>query len=274
MRHGYFFPFFIGKEHSIQRGEKFGEKLFGIEIFQQNEEVIIRVFYPESAKENEIKDLATKWAHAIGIFENLEKMRKEFSEDKVYKVLEQTKGYHFIGSINPFEILISAIVSQNIKAEKFRNLLEKMTKTLGEKFGEFYVFPPLQKIATSEEILKKLGFGYRAKYVTYVSGWLIKNAKTINLHEPTNKLLRQLISIKSVGNYTATSFLLYGLKRYDAPLYDGLIRKICSGFLGKRIKNFSEFDTITWDSWGQWRGAIIAHLCVFYRIKNKLGRLV
>lgn len=71
---------------------------------------------------------------------------------------------------DPFECLISFICSSNNNIPRIRLMLKTLRENYGEElrvnsnFSKSYAFPTLNELSTaSEEHLRKLGFGYRAK---------------------------------------------------------------------------------------------------------------
>ena len=73
---------------------------------------------------------------------------------------------------DPFEALIAFICSSNNNVPRISLMLNKLCQQFGRHVGhymekDYFTFPPVESLASEgcEEVLRKLGFGYRAKYV-------------------------------------------------------------------------------------------------------------
>ena len=71
---------------------------------------------------------------------------------------------------DPFQCLISFIVSSNSNIQKIKNSLEKISEKFGTKVEfqnkEFFLFPKPEKLAhASIDEIKSCGVGYRARFI-------------------------------------------------------------------------------------------------------------
>jgi len=182
--------------------------------------------------------------------------------------------YALVWSPDWFEILTSAIISQNTSFIGFRNMLKNFVKTLGIKIKNYgYVFPRPNDIIEKKQKLNKLRLGYRAKWILEVSEFF-KNNKPPSKGK-TDELIKELVKVKGIGLYTASSFSLFHLKRYDTPLWDRFIaKKIMSDILGYKVNSFSEFKRLTRELWGEYRGLILAALVSVYYRETKRKRYI
>ena len=92
--------------------------------------------------------------------------------DKNVKILYDCKFYGIrVLKQDPVENLFSFICSQNNNISRISKLVEKLCISFGEKINcdnkDFYCFPTVQSLAENgvEQVLRKLGFGYRAKFI-------------------------------------------------------------------------------------------------------------
>ena len=75
---------------------------------------------------------------------------------------------------DPWETIISFILSTASNIPRIKGNIERLCSSYGterkDMFGEYFDFPPAEKLAAaSEDEFKKLGFGYRAPYVLNTS---------------------------------------------------------------------------------------------------------
>lgn len=136
----------------------------------------------------------------------------------------------------PFEALISFIISANNNIKRISGIIDRLCSLAGEKlpvryfsdcaaadcdFGknsEVFAFPTPERIAAlSEDELKQIGAGYRAPYI-------IKSAKRIadgyDLEKlrslPTAEARKELLTFPGVGPKVADCILLFSLGHSDA----------------------------------------------------------
>ncbi|CAB3222123.1 unnamed protein product [Arctia plantaginis] len=104
---------------------------------------------------------------------NLGNYYKEWSnKDELFrKACQQFYGIRMLRQ-EPVENLFSFICSQNNHISRISSMVEKLCSTYGEKICEYegniyYAFPEVEKLSQPEveAELRKLGFGYRAKFI-------------------------------------------------------------------------------------------------------------
>ena len=85
---------------------------------------------------------------------------------------------------DPFQCMISFIVSSNSNIQKIKICLEKLSEKFGEKVEfdkkEFFVFPKPEALAEApiKEIMK-CGTGYRSKFIKSASKMVVRRIKLI-----------------------------------------------------------------------------------------------
>jgi len=125
----------------------------------------------------------------------------------------------------PFETLISFIISQNNNIKRISGIINAMC----ELFGEDNAFPsPAALASLSEGDLAPIRAGYRARFI-------LEAAKKINCGEiildeidkmPYNEAKKKLTEIKGVGDKVADCVLLYGFHKTDAFPRDVWIKRV------------------------------------------------
>lgn len=133
----------------------------------------------------------------------------------------------------PFEALISFIISQNKNIPAIKSTIEKLSKAYGEEIvtedGIYYSFPTPRALAdATKEDLRKTGLGYRDEYILRTSKAvaekeiILEDLVTISHEESVEKLL----SLHGVGIKVATCMSLYGLHHIEAFPIDTWIKRI------------------------------------------------
>ena len=133
---------------------------------------------------------------------------------------------------DPFQCLISFIVSANSNIQKIQSSLTCLTKRFGKKVEfdkkEFHLFPEPKTLAESTITeIRKCGLGYRSKFVIEASRLI--ESEQINFEHMKNcdyKKAKEMIKcIPGIGNKVADCILLFSLDRLDAfPLDRWMVR--------------------------------------------------
>lgn len=152
-------------------------------------------------------------------------------DDKLKEAITDSKGFKILRQ-DPFEVLISYIISQNNNVKRIMKSVDKLALKYGEK-SEFnnkiyYLFPKYEKLKDiSIDDLKDIGVGFRDSYIINALD-LIKN-NTINLDKingmSTDEALSYLELIKGVGPKVASCILLFAYHKYDVFPVDTWVTK-------------------------------------------------
>ncbi|ONI39241.1 8-oxoguanine DNA glycosylase [Candidatus Epulonipiscium fishelsonii] len=148
---------------------------------------------------------------------------------------------------DPWEMLISFIISQNNSIPQIKNCIENITRKFGEKLEnidseiEFYSFPsPEDLVKVSEEELRECKVGFRAPYIMDACKKIIE--EEINLNEiftmKTELARDTLMKIKGVGPKIADCILLFSYGKMEVFPTDVWIKRVIEGlyFEGKEQK--------------------------------------
>jgi len=196
---------------------------------------------------------------------------KELSEhDEILKkAVEKYRGMRLLNQ-EPFECMISFIISQNNNIKRIQLLIERFCQSYGEKieYKGFYswTFPEiedLKKISTEE--LKRLGLGYRAEYIKDAIAKLdegkidFESLETLSSEE-ARKILK---TVKGIGDKVANCILLYSLQKYDVFPVDVWVKRALREFYG--IENTKQLRQFI-NSFGELAG--YAQLFLFHYIRN------
>jgi len=145
---------------------------------------------------------------------NLDEVYASFPDDpKLAEAVERFRGMRVLCQ-DPWETLISFTISQNNNIKRIRLILRRMVDAFGR-------FPEPEDLA-SEELLLKLGLGYRARYLVGISEMALSGE--FDPMEPQG--LQGLVCLPGVGNKVARCTLLYGYGVNDAFPVDRWIRKV------------------------------------------------
>lgn len=196
----------------------------------------------------------------------------------------------------PYECLLSFIISQNNNIPRIKKIIKAMAETYGKSLGSYinavnqgwggmaetygkslgdeYAFPRLEEIenATVEDLME-LRMGFRAKYIFDCISKLkngevdLSKANTLN----TDDLRKELISIKGVGQKVADCVLLFSLKRRETFPTDVWIKRVMEHlYFNDEEKDIKEIHAYAQEKWGKYCGYAQQYL-FYYARSLKIG---
>ena len=180
--------------------------------------------------------------------DNMDKIIKSISKDKIIKkAIREYSGLRIFQQ-DPFQCLISFIISSNSNIQKIKTNLEAISKKFGAKATfenqEFFLFPKPEELAKATiNELRNCGIGYRAKFVKEATNMVFsKKIKFENLEKSDYQETKEKIcAIPGVGNKVADCIMLFSLNKLEAfPLDRWIIR-----ILEKYYPNKFQVDTKT-----------------------------
>ena len=238
---------FICGENILHISER-GEKIFEIDCDETTWKNIWENYF----------DLGANYAYIRRDVEN-------FSAGKPYEkflrdAMNYGKGIRILRQ-EPFEMLISFIISQRKNIPAIKSSVEKICERFGRRVGEVYLFPRVEEISDSTiDDLTGLGLAYRKAYIQEAVEKVSSGA--IDLEElktfSDNDLVEELKLITGVGDKIANCVALFAYHRVDrAPVDVWIKRAIDENFGGENI--FSKFG----------KNAGILQQYIFYFKRNK-----
>lgn len=170
------------------------------------------------------------WISYFDLERDYSSIRKEAAEKNfvVKKAVDFANGIRILRQ-DPWETLITFILSQRKSLPAIANSVEALCRTYGHKICELNSFPSVEEMSgATEEELRELGTGYRAPYVLSAIEKVL--SKEIDLKEMENyddeTLHKSLISIHGVGDKVANCVSLFGFGRIKRAPIDVWIKRI------------------------------------------------
>jgi N-glycosylase/DNA lyase len=139
----------------------------------------------------------------------------------------------------PFEMLISFIISQNKNIPSIKTCIERLCKVYGKVIknskaeGDCYTFPTPDVLAKAKrEDLRALSLGYRDEYIIEASRAVVEGVINLDLlkscsHEEAVKALK---GIKGIGDKVANCISLYGLHHIEAFPIDVWMKRVLAEY--------------------------------------------
>ena len=166
------------------------------------------------------------------IVDNLIKGPDEF----LNKAAEYGRGIRILRQ-DPFEMLISFIISQNKNIPSIKTCIERISQVYGKRCIDgttgsiYYTFPSAKVLAEAKkEDLRALKLGYRDEYIigaakAVISGELNLEDLKVFIHEEAVKSLK---TVKCIGDKVANCISLFGLHHIEAFPVDVWMKRVLS----------------------------------------------
>lgn len=244
------------------RGEGFFGVVQGKEIYLEQAK---EGFLIQGVKKEEQKWLEQYLGQEHGLEEKEEKIA---SLDPIMKAaIEHGRGMRLLRQ-EPFETLISFILSANNHIPRIKSLVEKLALHYGERIDSAYAFPSAQALSeATEPQLRALGLGYRDGYVLdaarKVYGGEVDLQKLYELN--SQEASQELEKIKGVGKKVASCVLLFSYGKRDNFPVDTWIKQALNRYYPEKIKGYSTIEEFFKEYFGEDAGLAQQYLFHFIR---------
>jgi N-glycosylase/DNA lyase len=190
-----------------------GDRIYFLKQIPSREQIEFRAYSKEALSKDKVEHELRDY---FRLGENLNSLYTEWSQ-KDAKFNEKVKLYpDVLGGIrvlrlDPVENLFSFICSSNNNIKRITQMVGNMCIHFGAKIGkvdqvEYYSFPTIDRLAQKdvEDKLRKLSFGYRAKFIYQAALYLKNNDKDrqflFELREkPYTEVVTELIKVPGIG---------------------------------------------------------------------------
>lgn len=231
----------------------------------------------ENSSDIEVKHI---WMHYFDLYRDYGDIKNKLLKiDSIIQRAVEYKPGIYILQQEPFECLISFIISQNKQIPHIKAVIRNLSAAWGTKVHyqnkEYSVFPTLAQLKeASEEQIKESKAGFRAKYIVdaceKLSSGEIDLSKLFEL--PIDEARSQLLKIKGVGNKVADCVLLYGLGHHRAFPKDVWVKRVMEYFyFGGENTKMETIEAFAAEKFGELAG--FAQQYLFYYARDlKIGK--
>ncbi|AAK80653.1 N-glycosylase/DNA lyase [Clostridium acetobutylicum] len=195
-----------------------------VEVQKIGEDVVIY-----NINEEEFKNV---WSEYFDLYRDYGEIKKELSRDPLLKKsVDFGEGIRILRQ-DPFEILLSFIISANNRIPMIKkcinNISEKAGKKLEYKGKIYYAFPTVDKLHEfTEKDFEECTAGFRAKYLKdtvdriYNGELNLEYIKSLN----DNECHEELKKFMGVGPKVADCIMLFSMQKYSAFPVDTWVKK-------------------------------------------------
>ena len=169
-----------------------------------------------------------------------------------------------------FQMLLIAVTEQQISMEAANRVRERLLSSYGTEAGKLIAFPRARDISSlTVQELRDSGLSRRkAEYLIEMAGKVEAGEMDIASWEdtPDDELIKQLLRLRGVGEWTAEYILVRGLGRLDVvPASDLGVRRVVGHYLadGKELSADEVREILK--PWAPWRGLTAFYLLAHYR---------
>ena len=166
--------------------------------------------------------------------------RMRETEENTYELIagDQYLKLTQVGTIvrqDLWEMIITFLISQQNNISRIRGCIDRLCKRYGEqKYSEegveYWTFPTAEQLGTAtEEELRALGMGYRAKYLVETTRSILSGEVSLEkLYRMCyyRRARQELMKLSGVGEKVADCICLFALHHMDAFPIDTHIRQV------------------------------------------------
>lgn len=173
------------------------------------------------------------WRDYFDLSRDYGKIKAVLCADSVLKEATAFGGGIRILAQEPFETLISYIISASNNIPRIKGIIERLCESFGEKreymSRVYYTFPTAERIAAlSAEEISVIRAGFREKYILAAARGVCSGE--IRLGEiaamPYDEAKAELMKISGVGSKVSDCVLLFGMKKTSGFPVDVWIKRI------------------------------------------------
>jgi len=184
-----------------------------------------------------LRDFNLIWKSYFDLDREYNSIKDSLSEDQLLKkAVEFGHGIRILTQ-EPFELIISFIISSNNRIPMIKKVIDNICTRFGERLqykGEiYYGFPSIDKLhlVTLEE-LKACSAGFRAKYIYETCKAIYENKSSIDsiLGLTDDACHVELQKLSGIGPKVADCIMLFSMSKYSAFPVDVWVKRAMQNF--------------------------------------------
>ena len=210
----------------------------------------------------------TFWRHYFDLDTDYGEIKKRLieSEPLIRPAAEYGYGIRILNQ-DPFETIISFIISQNNNIPRIRKNIESLCSTYGETIegSGMRAFPSAEALANADvSDLAALKLGYRSEY--------IRASARKYLEEGCPPTREELLSFHGIGPKVANCIMLFGLRDTAAFPVDTWVKQIMNDMYGFDLGDAKGMQAFAAEKYGDLAGYAQQYLFYYYRDRSRLQK--
>lgn len=221
-----------------------------------------------------LEEYNNHWKHYFDLDRDYGKVKEELSTDKIMKEAIQYGWGIRILNQDPWETLISFIISANNNLKRIKNIIEKLSIKFGKEVSwegsSYYTFPTPESLANAEEEeLRECGCGYRGPYIKKTARMVADGLiSPYHLKElPYQEAHKELLRFTGVGDKVADCILLFSMEKTEAFPVDVWVKRVMEYFYADQEISAKQIKSIAKERFGKYPG--LAQQYLFYYAREK-----
>lgn len=231
-----------------------------------------------------IKNVIPEIEWRFNLRSDISEFCKKFKDDKALEpVLRKWKGMRPAAANSFYETLIIYFVLQNAVVRRSVQMLENLFKRFGKKvrfdnkvLSTFW--PPQIINKVSEQTLRDLKLGYRAKFIKKISEQFTQGEiDEFAMREmPTEKLRKEVLKIYGIGSASLQYILFEDFYRYDfietiAPWEQKILSRL---LYNKKLVPIEKIVNDADKKWGRWKNLALHYIWEDIFWQRKQGKRI
>lgn len=221
-----------------------------------------------------IEDFNNIWMNYFDLKTNYGEIKEYLNEkdDIIREAISFGQGIRILKQ-DPWETLISFIISANNGIPRIKKSIELMSKNFGQYIGEYkgkdyYSFPSPEEIYNlSEEQLKECKVGYRSKYILNTAEKIVD--ENISLEEikklNSEDCFKELQKFTGIGPKVANCILMFAMEKVEAVPVDVWVKRIMEYFYFHKETPNKKIEEFTREKYGKYAGYAQQYLFYYAR---------
>lgn len=231
------------------------------------------ILYVESNNEENLKEVIEYYLDLKRDYNSINQQLID-KNPNLKDVVEYSSGLKMIQQ-NPFEALISYIISANNRVLMISKVVDNISRCYGKRVEfegeEYYLFPDVVDLKEcTTEILRSLKTGFRDEYIYEIVNKILNGIFDLNSinNMNTNEALNYLQTNKGIGEKVASCILLFAYARFDVFPIDTWVKKYMKdNFNIEGVRNIKDYAI---ESYGKYSGLVIQYIFNYSRnLKEK-----
>lgn len=206
-------------------------------------------------------DFEKIWMKYFDFEKDYLKIQETLSSDEILKnAIKSGNGIRILMQ-DPFETIISFIISANNNIPRIKLIIERFCSLFGKKieseYGSFFSFPDISEIKDIQiSELAPIKAGFRDKYIIdaikKISSGEVCLETLIKLDYENAK--KELLKIKGIGEKVANCILLFGLGKHNAFPIDVWVKRVMSHYYFGDKEPCTDLSGFAHEKFGEYSG--------------------
>ncbi|MGB4501153.1 MAG: DNA-3-methyladenine glycosylase family protein [Natronincolaceae bacterium] len=226
------------------------------------------------------EDFNNIWAKYFDLDNDYSKIKRDLiSRDEIIRnAINFGHGIRILQQ-EPWEILISFIISANNAIPRIKKSVELLSKDFGQYLGRYkgkdhYSFPDVEIISElNDEQLEPYGVGYRSKYILKAAKKVVdENISFERLKELSGEdCYNAMLEFSGVGPKVASCILVFAMGKVEACPIDVWIKRVMEHFYFHKDTSNKKIEQFARQKFGQYAGYAQQYL-FYYAREHKIGK--